>query len=104
VSVDVSEEIFSSSGVLEGGREKLMKLVIICVKRVYFAVKIVFQLIHIIFFFLEVIQALLDVLKLSQMLLVLHIFYIQHNAQYIYISLFLFISDAITYKKYEGLI
>lgn len=79
MSVDVSEEIFSSSGVLEGGREKLMKLVIVCVKRIYFVVKIVFQLIHIIFFFVEVIQALLDVLKLSQMLLVLHIFIFNYN-------------------------
>ena len=84
---------------LKGGGEKLVKLVIVGVKRIYLVVKIVFKLIHIIFFFVEIIQAFLDVLKLSQMLLVLHIVYAQQTYPSNINKLVLFISDAITQNK-----
>lgn len=75
MSVNIGEEVLSSTGMFEGVGEEVVKLVIIGVKRINLIVEIVFELIRIILFFVVIVLGLFNVLKFSQVLLVLHIVY-----------------------------
>ena len=71
MSIDISKEILSSSGMFEGGAEKLVELLIIGIERINIIVEVILDPIPLIGFWFEIVVSFLDFFKLSCMFLIL---------------------------------
>jgi hypothetical protein len=63
--INVSEEVFSPSGMLKGPRKQLMQFFIVGAERVNLIVEVVFNPGELVLFFIEIASFLLDVLKIE---------------------------------------